>query len=30
MSDTRKKVVKEAFQKLDLAGDGVISMDDLK
>lgn len=30
MNDSRKKVVKQAFQKLDKTGDGKITIDDLK
>ena len=30
MSEGRKRIVKEAFKKLDRTGDGVITMDDLK
>ena len=30
MSDNRKRVVMEAFAKMDKTGDGVITIDDLK
>jgi len=30
MSETRRKVVKEAFSKMDKSGDGFITIDDLK
>jgi hypothetical protein len=30
MSEARRKVVKEAFLKMDKTGDGVITIDDLK
>jgi Ca2+-binding EF-hand superfamily protein len=30
MSEVRKKVVREAFAKMDKTGDGVITTDDLK
>ena len=30
MSEARKKVVREAFAKMDKTGDGVITVDDLK
>ena len=30
MSENRKKVVMEAFKKMDKTGDGVITIDDLK
>lgn len=30
MSESRKRIVKQAFQKLDKTGDGVITQDDLK
>ena len=30
MSDARKRVVNEAFQKLDKSGDGVVTIDDLR
>ena len=30
MSDTRIKVISEAFQKADKTGDGVITVEDLK
>ena len=30
MSENRKKVVMEAFRKMDKTGDGVITIDDLK
>jgi Ca2+-binding EF-hand superfamily protein len=30
MSEARKKVVREAFTKMDKTGDGVITTDDLK
>lgn len=30
MSESRKRIVKQAFTKLDKTGDGVITLDDLK
>jgi hypothetical protein len=30
MSESRKKIVLQAFKKLDTSGDGVITCDDLK
>lgn len=30
MSESRKRIVNEAFKKLDKTGDGVITLDDLK
>ena len=30
MSETRKKIIMQAYDKLDVTGDGVITMEDLK
>jgi Ca2+-binding EF-hand superfamily protein len=30
MSESRKRIVQKAFEKLDKTGDGVISIDDLR
>lgn len=30
MSESRKKVIREAFNKMDKSGDGVITVEDLK
>lgn len=30
MSESRKRIVNEAFKKLDKTGDGIVTLDDLK